>query len=71
MKSYTDSTDDRDTSAAPTAASTLRTVRQTNGVIRIHAVNGGYLFSIVRGTDGAVYQFEDGFGTHTAPKKIY
>ena len=62
--------DSHDISVAPVPTQTLNVVRQTNGILRIHAENGGYLFSLVRKTDGKVYQFRDGFGTHAEPVEI-
>ena len=64
--------DDRDISPCPVAASSLHLVPQTNGVIRVHAYNGGYLFSLVRSSlDGSVQVFQNGFGTIQEPVVIY
>ena len=63
--------DGNDTSPAPFPTSTLQVVRQTNGVLRIHANNGGYLFSLVRNaTDGKVYAYVNGFGGNREPKEV-
>lgn len=67
MKLIDDSTD---ISVSPMPASTLNIIRQTNGVVRIHASNGGYLFSLVKPPDGPVFMFRDGFGKTTEPKQI-
>ena len=63
--------DARDTSPAPCPASTLVVIRQTNGVLRIHGENGGYLFSLIRDArDGKVYAYVNGFGGNKAPQEV-
>lgn len=55
--------DTRDTSQSIVTPATLQVVLQTNGVVRIHGSNGGYLFSLQRDAEtGKVYSYVDGFG---------
>jgi hypothetical protein len=62
--------DSRDVAIAPLPASTLNVVRQTNGVLRIHADNGGNLLNLIRTPDGKLFWFHSGFGTESEPVEI-
>lgn len=72
--SYLYALDDCDTSEAipNVCPESLRVVRQANGVIRIHANNGAYLFSLERSQpDGIVFAFSKGFGEDIGPIAIH